>query len=57
MTTSRPNTTVAARTEEHARRVGMKLNAPDTGPGIWASTDFGNVSQNDAIVRDGLRRE
>ena len=21
------------------------MTAPDTGPGIWASTDFGNVSQ------------
>ena len=41
----RPNATIAARAEEHARRVGMTLTAPDTGPGIWASTDFGNVSQ------------
>lgn len=41
----RPNATLAALTEQHARRVGMNLTAPDTGPGIWASTDFGNVSQ------------
>ncbi len=41
----RPNATIATRTEEHARRVGMDLKEPDTGPGIWASTDFGNVSQ------------
>lgn len=41
----RPNATIAARAEENARRIGMSLSTPDTGPGIWASTDFGNVSQ------------
>jgi amidohydrolase len=41
----RPNAAIASRIERHAQRLGMKMTAPDTGPGIWASTDFGNVSQ------------
>ena len=41
----RPNATIAAVTETHAHRIGMAVSEPDTGPGIWASTDFGNVSQ------------
>jgi amidohydrolase len=41
----RPNTALATRARQHALREGMTVTDPDSGPGIWASTDFGNVSQ------------